>query len=236
MKRESVLRVIAALVLATAVLATLSMQSINLPLPVEMQRFLSLYWTLLSYNIVFLLGLVCLLLKFRQRMPWYISLPACATALAFFCWQLLPDLLNEGVYLVSGREGFYHIYLSAQQTYPAFFATYLVYGVGMLVWGFSALLKGVLPRWAAVLLMLFGVDNLLRWPVVSTWGPFIPTQGFHVLFVPDFVYGTPYGFVRCLLLAGLAFALWMQPNSPTSMPSEPSGASPAPTRSQNTST
>jgi hypothetical protein len=122
--------------------------------------------------VVFLARLVRLQLKYRQRMPRYIWLIGSATALAFFCWRLSPMLLTQSVYLKSGYKGLERTYYSYnfEQMRSMLFVIYLVYTVGTLVWGAGMLLKGVLPRWIALLLMLFGVDSLLRWPVIHHEG------------------------------------------------------------------
>lgn len=226
--RSIAVRVSAAVAWATAVFAALSVQSINLPFPVEVRSFLS--WGELSFNVIFLVGLVALQLKYRQRTPWYIWLIGSGTVLAFFCWRLLPRLLTEGVYLISGYEGLDPITFIGMQTYPVFFAIYLLYSVGMIVWGLSTLVKRVLPLWTAVLLILFGLDSFLQralTPIIN-WGPLLP-QGFDILIVPTFLYGTLYGLVRCLLLAGLGYALWMH-TRPRWESSESNGVGPAPQR------
>jgi hypothetical protein len=225
--RSIVVWIGAALIWATAVLEVLSVQVVNLPYPDVVASFLTLNWTHLGFEAVFLVGLVALQLKYRQRTPWYIRLIGSCTAFAFFCWRLLPMLLTQWVYLKSGYKGIESIYYSYsfEQMRSIFFAIYIVYTAGMLVWGVSTLLKGVLPRWIAILFMLFGVDSLLRWPVIQHEGPFI-FPGFNVLPVPIVAFGTPYIFVRCVLLAGLGYALWI----PRRAPAEQSGASPAPQR------
>ncbi len=231
MERRIVVRIGAALIWAAAVLEALSVQVVNLPFPDAVARFLTLNWTRLGFEAVILVGLVGLQLKYRQRMPWYIWVIGGGTALAYFCWRLLPMLLTQVVYLVSGIQGLYSIYYTynVQQMRSVFFAIYLVYTVGMLVWGVSTLLKGVLPRWTAVLLILFGVDSLLRWPVIPSGGPFIGEilRGLNVWADPSFASVMPYILIRCLLLAGLGCALWVHTRL-GSAPSEPNAAGPAP--------
>ncbi|HEX8033763.1 MAG TPA: hypothetical protein VF510_07945 [Ktedonobacterales bacterium] len=227
--RSIIMRVSAVVVWATAVYAALSVQSINLPLPIEVWRFLS--WGELTFNVVFLAGLVGLQLKYRQRTSWYIWLIGSGTALTFFCWRPLPMLLTQWVYLKSGIEGLESISYIAWQTRHVFFAIYLVYSVGMLAWGVGALAKDVLPPWTAVLLMLFGLDSLLRWPVIPNEGPLFVqfARGFNVWAQPIVAFGTPYIFVRCLLLAGLGYALWVD-NRPERASAEQNGVGSTPQR------
>lgn len=103
--RSIIMRVGAVVVWATAVLEALSVQSINLPFPVEVERFFTFNWIVQGFNVVFLAGLVGLQLNYRQRTPWYIWLIGSGTALAFFCWRLLPWLLDQGVILIWGYGG-----------------------------------------------------------------------------------------------------------------------------------
>ncbi|MGZ3716617.1 MAG: hypothetical protein ACXVA4_14450, partial [Ktedonobacterales bacterium] len=222
--RSIVVRVGAVVVWATLVYAALDVQTANLPdlpLPIEVRFFLARGE--LSFNVVFLASLVALQLKYGQRTPWYIWLLGSGTALAFFCWRLLPWLLDQGVILIRGEDDFFRITSIGAQTYPVFFAIYLLYSVSMIVWGLSTLVKRVLPPWTAVLLILLGLDSLLlrAFPIVS-YGPM--PYGFDIPIVPTFPYGTLYALVRCVLLAGLGYALWI----PRRAPAEQNGASPAP--------
>lgn len=221
--RSIVVRGSAVVIWVTAVYAALDVQTANLsdlPLPIEVRLFLA--WGELAFNVAFLVGLVALQLKYRKRTPWYIWLIGSGTVLAFFCWRLLPRLLDQGVILILGDEGLFHITSIGMQTYPIFFAIYLLYSVSLIVWGLSTLVKGVLLPWTAVLLILLGLESLLLrtfFPIVS-YGP-IP-YGFDIPIVPTLVYGTPYGLIRCVLLAGLRYAVWVN-NRPGRAPSEQNG-------------
>lgn len=222
--RSIIMRVGAVVVWATAVLEALSVQSINLPFPVEVERFFTFNWIVQGFNVVFLAGLVGLQLNYRQRTPWYIWLIGSGTALAFFCWRLLPWLLDQGVILIWGYGGLARISVIGVQTYSAFFAIYLLYSVSMIVWGLSTLVKRVLPPWTDVLLILLGLDSLLQralTPVVISYPP-LP-DGFDIMIVPTLLYGTLYGLVRYVLLAGLGYALWAD-NRPEKAPSVPNEA------------
>ncbi len=229
MERRIVVRIGVALIWTTAVFEALRILSDNLPLP---DRITGLrYWTYLLFNVMMLVGLVGLVVKYRQRMPRYIWLIGSVTTLAFFCWQLLPMLWNLGVYLVLGNIALDRMSINVWLHFAVFFPIYLVYTVGMLVWGISTLLKGILPRWVAGLLLLFGVDSLLQAPphpdhISTIIG--IGSGGIRSIVWGDLglTYGTPYILVRCLLLAGLGYALWVH-TRPGSVPSEPNAAGPA---------
>ncbi len=305
MERRIVLRIAVALIWATAVFEALRIPNYNSPLPGIIFGLLD--WTYLMFDVMVLVGLVGLQVKYRQRMPWYIGLIGTVAALAYFYLQLLPKLLSLGLRLGLGKgnaPGFafldwaslcfsvlvlvglvglqvkYHqripwyswligsmtalvfccwealyllwiagalptvgnkaldtILIGALQNFPAF-APSLIYSMGMLVWGVSTLLKGVLPRWTAMLLILFGVDGLLQLPsgglpvAMHTLSDSVSEAISQALRTfPVLVYGTPttyalYALVRCLLLAGLGYALWVH-TRPESAPSEPNAAGPA---------
>lgn len=227
-ERGIMTRVSAVVVWATAVFAALSVLGFTLLSPFNVydsNRWVYfVYWT---FSMVFLVGLCGLHLNYRLRAPWYIWLIGGATTIAFFCWQCSGLLLSILEHLLPGG------FPSAEQAYPIFFAIYVVYSIGMLVWGFSALIKAVLPRWTAVLLVLFGVDSLLMWAFVWSAMPadFPNDIRFGALgLFPSIIYRTePYALVRCVLLLGLGYALWVN-NRPKRETSEQNGASPTPQR------
>jgi hypothetical protein len=199
--------------------------------------FAFLNWASLCFSVLVLVGVVGLQVKYHLRMPWYSWLIGSVAALAFCCWEVLYLLLSLGFLpaVGIGNKALDTILIGALQNFPVF-ALSLIYSLGMLVWGVSTLLKGVLPRWIAMLLILFGVDSLLQWPFgdLPVANHTLSDSVFEAISqalrtFPVLGYGTThalYALVRCLLLAGLGYALWVH-NRPGSAPSEPNAAGPA---------
>ena len=186
------------------------------PAPVATSSFAIAHYFALGYSVFGLLGISGIYARQVEEAGWfglvafltfYVAL-AIFTAFNFFEGLILPLLATEApqfveafMGLIAGSVG--ESSLGALETVLP--PTLLLYPVGILLFGISILRAGILPRWAAILLIIGVVGAVLG-----------PLLGEGVLV--GRIVGRVGGVAQALGLAWLGYALWSERQEKASEP------------------